>query len=338
MSIPVPKKRPTVKDVAARAGVSKSLVSLVLHDSPKVSDSSRARVLEAIETLQYRPNELARSLVSRHSHLLGIVVDAAASRRWSRAIDRAQQAAIDLGYTPIVTACEGTTGQRKTFDTLLGLRVDGLVLIGCEPGEAQTAELAGRVPLAAIGTPQSELADAVVVDEAAGAHIAVNHLVSLGHRRIVHLTGGPGAIAAARMEGFITAMRSHGLKPHVLPGGQDDRSAAAATRDLLERLDPPPTAILAATNAAAAAALIEARQLTRVPEDLSLIGFDDSDITRLHGIDLTVIRAPVEDMGTRIVELVVDRVDSEADPRTIPLQPTLVSRRTTGPAPGGEAT
>ena len=208
------RRHPTIVDVADRAGVSKSLVSLVLRDAPNVSDEKRAAVTKAAEEIGYRPNAVARSLVRRRSYLIGVMVSDLHNPYFTEVIDGIQEAARGSGYHALFnTGGRAAAGEDEALDTLLQLRTDGIVMAGPVLSSRRIAAVAATVPVVVVAKhSRSPTHDSITNDDRMGARIAVDHLVSLGHRRIAHVDGGRGAGAAQRRAGFLDAMGRHGLR------------------------------------------------------------------------------------------------------------------------------
>ncbi len=208
------RRHPTIVDVAERAGVSKSLVSLVLRDAPNVSDEKRAAVTKAAEEIGYRPNAVARSLVRRRSYLIGVMVSDLHNPYFTEVIDGIQAAARGSGYHALFnTGGRAAAGEDEALDTLLQLRTDGIVMAGPVLSSRRIAAVAASVPVVVVAKhSRSPAHDSITNDDRMGARIAVDHLVSLGHRRIAHVDGGTGAGSTQRRAGFLDAMDRHGLR------------------------------------------------------------------------------------------------------------------------------
>jgi DNA-binding LacI/PurR family transcriptional regulator len=330
------KRTPTIIEVAERAGVSKSLVSLALRGAPNVSESSRAAILRAAAELGYRPNAVARSLVSRRSFVLGVMVSDLSNPFFTQVVEGIEEAALEADYRALInTGRRQSARESEALDTLLELRTDGLILAGTVISDAEV-EAAGRaVPtVLATRTIRSAIVDNVTNDDRVGAVMAVEHLVNYGHRRIAHVTGGRGAGARRRRLGYSDAMKAHGLGSEIMleEGAYTEAGGSEGAARLLARR-PRPTAIFAPNDLAALGALhaIESAGL-RVPEDVSLVGYDDIALAGYKHIDLTTIHQPQREMGRKAVELLLERIDgSRTRARRIVIKPELVVRATTGP-------
>jgi DNA-binding LacI/PurR family transcriptional regulator len=323
---------PTMQNVADRAGVSRALVSLVLHDSPKVSVNARAAVLAAAAELGYRPNLMARSLASRQTKTLGVLIDDLHNPFFHDVTDGIQYAATQRGYRLIMNAgWREPDLERTSIDTLLDYRVDGLLLLSPRVAHEHIDAAAERAPVVVIGRPTSSRAvDSVNNDEIEGTRLVVEHLVSLGHRRIVHIDGGPGAGALPRRVGYELAMDASGLAVRVVAGNFTEASGMAAAELLLHESSLP-TAIFAANDASAVGLLDRLSQAgVRVPDDVSVVGYDNTSVAGLGYISLTSIDQPRYDMGVLAVETLLKRIENPgAEPMHHVMKPTLVQRRTT---------
>jgi DNA-binding LacI/PurR family transcriptional regulator len=333
---------PTILDVAERAGVSKSLVSLVLRNAPSVSDERREAVLRAAEELGYRPNAVARSLVSRRSSVIGVVLSDLHNPFFVEVVDGIQEEAAAAAYRALYnTGARSPAGEASAVETLLQLRTDGVVLVSTVLSGPEILEVASTTPVVLVARPSRwPTVDSVTNDDQAGARLAVEHLASLGHRRIAHIDGGAGAGAAARRTGFLGTMRGLGLRSQarVVPGAYTEEGGAAGVAAVL-RSGTRPTAIFAANDIAAVGALqaLEEHGL-KVPDEVSLVGYDNTSLAALGHIGLTTIDQPRREMGAKAIRLLLERIAGERHrARHVVVQPGLVVRRTTAsPARAGE--
>ena len=212
--------KPTMEDVARRAGVSRALVSLVMRNSDKVSDRSRRAVLDAAEDLGYRPNLSARHLASKRTRTIGVVINDLHNPYFAGVIDGVKQAADAIGYRLLLnSAFLDDGGEQAALETFVDFNVDGVILTGARIKTSVIEQVARSVPVVVASRPMSStLVDTINNDDRVGARLVVEHLVALGHRQIVHIDGGRGAGAAQRRAGYKATMKQHGLEPLVFPG------------------------------------------------------------------------------------------------------------------------
>lgn len=328
-------KQPTIIDVAERAGVSKSLVSLVLQGSPRVSDESREAVLQAAGELGYRPNAVARSLVRQQTGVLGCVLSDLHNPFFADVTDGIEEEAVSEGYRALLTSgFLDAERESMAVETLLQLRVDGLIMLGAMSEVAAIEEATAPVPTVVFGRESdSTTLDSVLDDDVAGAHAVVDHLVELGHRRIVHIHAGTASGAEGRRRGYEQAMEHHGLGDHTrsVEGAFTDTAGEAAMSHLIASGDLP-TAVFVANDLAALGALqaIDEAGLS-VPGDLSVAGYDNLSFAGLERIALTTVNQPRAEMGRTAVGLVLERIRGDrTEARHVVVKPELVVRATTG--------
>ena len=225
----------TMDDVARRAGVSRSLVSLVMRDSPNVSKERRSRVLAAAAELGYSPNTMARGLASRQSGTIAVLLNDLHNPFFAETFDGLLEAAESHGHRVLLGA---GSGEQATIRNLLEYRPDGLILVSPRLPAPAIAEVALAVPVVVVGRHvRARRIDCVMTDEDVGAGLVVDHLAGLGHRAIVHVDGGRGAGATQRRRGYRRAMTNVGLGDHidVLPGDYTERAGQAAGTALAAR-------------------------------------------------------------------------------------------------------
>ena len=331
---PITRRRPTIRDVAEHAGVSKSLVSLVLRKSPKVSDKSRQLVENAIDELGYRPSATARSLVSGRTGLLGILTTNVLDFFYFEVIEGVSRHLRETGaeLVPILMRGErGEVAEGKAIEHFLELQVEGLILMGTLLPDKAIEEVAGEVPTAVVGHHMdSTIVDVIVSDDVRGAYLATQHLIDLGHRHIVHIRGNANG-AAQRERGFLDALANSEADGMVIEGGYNVDDGAKAMEDLLATPGEPPTAVFAANDLCALGAMDAIRDTGRaVPADISVIGFDDIALADWRGIELTTINQPTDQMGELSARLLTRRITDPTLPaQKVQIEPALVIRSTT---------
>jgi DNA-binding LacI/PurR family transcriptional regulator len=326
-------RRPRLEDVAADVGVSTASVSLVLRGVAGPSAETRQKVLEAAARLGYRADRAASLLARRRTHLLGVPVLLQDPFRGELA-EEVQLAADDCGYALALSAITPVHDEQRVVETLLDLRCEAIVLLAPSLSAEALAELGARVPVVVVGRHlEPTTFDVVRVADADGVGQAVDHLVALGHRMIAHLEGGDVPMAADRRSGFVAAARRHGLDGSwLVAGGYDEAAGAAAAQQLLEGPELP-TAVIAANDRSALGLLdVFLRAGVRVPEDVSVVGYDDSALARLAHINLTTVNQESRQQATQAVAAALDRLDGgRTDPLERILSPRLVIRGTTAP-------
>jgi DNA-binding LacI/PurR family transcriptional regulator len=303
-----------------------------------VSEAKRRAVLAAAAALDYRPNAMARSLVRRRTNVVGVMLSDLHNTFFADVLDGLAGRAAERGYKALVnTGNRAAAGEAEAIETLLELRTDGLILAAPLLESARIVDATRFVPVVLVArTITSPKVDSVTNDDAAGAALAVEHLIELGHRRIAHIDGGPGAGAQARRRGFARTMRSHGLagEARTVRGEYTEEGGARGVEALLAS-GPRPTAIVAANDLCAIGALDAlTRRGLRVPQDISLVGYDNTALAGLRHIDLTTIDQPRHAMGRTAADLLLERLERRrTTPRRVVMAPTLVVRGTTAPPP-----
>lgn len=329
-------KHPTILDVANEAGVSKSLVSLVMRGSDRVSASSREAVLEAASALGYRPNAAARTMVRQRSYVVGVMVSDLRNPFFADIIDAIEVAIADVGYRAILTTGNRVAErERLAVTTLLELRADGLILASPVVGGEFVTDVSRTVPTVIVGkAARASTLDSVTNDDRRGAEMVVDHLVELGHRRISHIDGGVGAGSRPRRTGYARAMRRHKLEKEVRStrGGFTEEGGGLGMERLLAE-GARPTAIFVANDIAAIGALevLDAAGLD-VPGDISVVGYDNIGLAAGHRLELTTVDQPRYDMGQMAAGLILERIEQDRTTAShVVLPPNLIVRESTGP-------
>ncbi|MPY48529.1 LacI family DNA-binding transcriptional regulator [Streptomyces acidicola] len=327
---------PTIRDVAERAGVSKSLVSLVLRGSDQVRPEKREAVLAAVEELGYRPNAAARSLSERRTRTVGVLLNDMRNPWFVELLDGLGSRLHDSGLHMLLA--DGRLNRRLGEDlthTFTDLRVDGLIAVGTLPPSAALRTAAGQIPTVVAGAREPVLphVDIVAGDDEHGARLATEHLIGLGHRRIAHIAG-QGVVGELRRRSFEAVMREHGLSDTAIveQGDLTEEGGYRATVRLLGAAGRP-TAVFAFNDIAGVGALSAAEELgLRVPRDLSLVGYDNTYLSRLRHLWLTTVDNASHDVGRRAAQRLLDRItDPDRPSETVLATPALEVRGTTAP-------
>lgn len=321
-------------DVARLAGVSHQTVSRVLNDPTTVRPDTRARVQRAIAQLGYRRNSAARSLVTRRSETLGVIVFNGTQYGPASTVAGVDAAADQAGYglsiANVFRMC--ADDMRVAFERLLAQGIDGLILIAPQPQVLDVlAAQTQRLPMLAIDSHGTDEMPTVFVDQQEGARLLVAHLVGLGHKTVHHIAGPTGWFETERrLEGWREVLDAHGLRvPGHVRGDWSTASGYAAANTLLDRGDV--TAIFAANDQMALGALHAIRERgLRVPEDLSLVGFDDIPEAAYFFPPLTTVRQDFREVGRLALAALLRRI---ADPllsqSSSVVAPLLVTRDST---------
>lgn len=336
----------TIRDVAKECGVSVATVSFVLNDGPRpVSAETRRRVQEAVHRLNFHPNASARNLARRRTNTIGVLFAQITTPvitinvQSSSILQGVMNAAATTGYN-VTLFTQAWRDHERSSAHYRDRMTDGILLVAPPVGSDVVPALADlRIPLVVMWSPSGrEDVPFVDVDNARGAELAAEHLLSLGHRRIAHIAGDESQTSAEeRRDSFVRALLTAGIVPpadYILPGAYYAQAGYEQALRLL-RTVPRPTAIFAANDAIAAGVLRAARdQGVRVPQELSVVGFDDNPAVSLISPPLTTIRQPHLEIGETATRLLVARVSGREPtvtaPRTL-LAPELIVRETTAP-------
>ncbi|MEK0317465.1 LacI family DNA-binding transcriptional regulator [Cohnella sp. 56] len=338
------KREPTIKDIAQKTGVSIATVSRVIHGLTGYSDKTRELVMKAAEELGYRPNAIARGLVSRRTQTIGVLFPQVSGSYSAELLHGIEEAANERGFSIIVcnTAREGERTM-KYLRVLREKQVDGIVFASQFVLAAYEQELAAmRVPVMLVNTlPERSDLSYIKVDDREASREATEHLVRLGHREIAMIAGTPDDPVAGqpRVDGYRDALEAGGIayrEALVACGG----FCLDGGRRAMERLladAPSLTAVFAASDEMAAGALAAALERgLRVPDDLSIVGYDDLIFARMVHPPLTTIRQPLSEMGRLATERLIARIKGEPySDGSIIVAHTLVKRDSAGEPPSG---
>ena len=335
--------RVTIADVAAKAGVSTATVSYVLNKSNRVSKKTRERVLRAVEELGYQPNALAQGLVKNETRNIGVVIPHTAESVFSDPFFPELLKGIGTvvareGYFLLLSLLGATEDFVSVLSNMISQRrVDGIIVASTpRDSEVVTKVREGGLPFTLIGPCFLPDVHSVDVDNEEGAYRAARHLIDLGHREIGYISGDMRFdYAVQRYRGFQQALDEGGIgSAHVHLGDVTHRSGQRGARHLLENYRGI-TAIACASDMAAYGAIAAARELGyRIPDDLSVVGFDDIPFAQEHEIKLTTIRQPISKLGYLASENLIARLTDSTKPvgpERMIIETELVVRDSTAP-------
>jgi LacI family transcriptional regulator len=331
--------RPTIYDVARLAGVSTATVSRSLNGTGQIAPSTRLAIESAIRELGYQPNRIARSLATRSTQTIALLLPDITNPFYGALVSGIEQRTLEVGYTMLLCTTEDDPAREETYLNLLrskqvdGALVDGLVL----PADRLARFVEEGFPIVCLDRDSpSPSIPLVQVDNRMGARLATEHLVGLGHRRIAHVAGRPEMrISDARIAGYRESLEAAGLRfdpTLVVPGMFTEDGGYQAGLELFGGRSAP-TAVFAA-NDLSAVGLLEAISESgrRVPDDVSVVGFDDLRLAAYTSPPLTTVRQPAREIGVRATTLLLGLAQGKRPPRLRHLiPPELVLRRSTGP-------
>lgn len=327
-------KRPTLEDLARVAGVSRAQASIVMRGAPGARQATRVRVLQAAAKIGYRPNSAARRLARESSGLLGV---AYALRRPFDAdlIESLYEAGEAKGFELSLGAVTANRGLVRALESLLDNLCEAIVIIGMGSSGKELEDLAMRVPMVQIGRAEHAFdLDVVRTAGSLGIAQAVDHLVQLGHRSIVHVNGGEGLGSQERERGYVDAMRRNRRASHVriYAGGATQVHGIEAARRILAARTLP-TAVVAYNDASAGGIIDTLRRSgVAVPEDVSVTGYDDSQYARLPTVNLTTVAQDADSIARYAVDRLVQRkADLNLPYEEKIFEPHLIVRATSAP-------
>jgi DNA-binding LacI/PurR family transcriptional regulator len=334
----------TMQDIARVSGVSQSTVSRVLNDratTVPIAAVTRERVLEAADRLGYRPNPLARGLRGAKTMLLGIIVREIADPFFAPAVEAVSMRARERRYNVVLGSAHSQADEAIELHAVLETRhCDGIVVLGDMRDQPRLLEdlAASRVPVVAVwqGGPLPGV-DTVNVDNRAGVAAAVDHLVSLGHRRFGFIGESLHGDVQERRAAFVERLTELAMPPldaHSVPAVTDPGAGVEAFRRLMAFPDPP-TAVVTATDNLAIGVLHAAHSLgLDIPGQVSVVGFDDIPLAAYTAPPLTTVHNPITEMAELAVDIAIDRPSAASgEKRDHVLAPGFTVRATTGRAP-----
>lgn len=332
----------TIKDIAKRAGVSVTTVSRALNDYKDIRPETRERILRIAEELNYRPNAVARSLVMKKSQTIGLIISELTRSRTGHDLtfniicgvnDRATEA----GYDLVLSTTDPSRQEQVPYMELCRRRqLDGVILMGMRTDDPYLKEVVeSSVPCVLIDVPLvGDKCGHVTLDNERGARMAVEHLIAEGHREIGMINGHAQAfVSLERLNGYRNALKEAGIEyrpEKVYFGDFEEASGREGIRHLLSRF-PEMTAVFCASDTMAIGAIRELKDLgRRVPEDISVMGFDDIELASFVTPALSTVSQPVYEFGRKAVDLLIRMFDGEIGTAEV-LEPKLEIRESTAP-------
>ncbi|MGP5051571.1 LacI family DNA-binding transcriptional regulator [Brachybacterium alimentarium] len=304
---PSPGRRPTMRDVAREAEVSTALVSIVFRGAPGASDETRERVLEVAHRIGYVRDERARLLRARRSMDIGVCFETQQAFH-HQLLDVLYSALEPTDHSIVLSAVSPSRGERAALHGLVAYRCGAIITLGSSLPAQDLHETASGTPLVVATRGMGTDFDWVASDDEQGLVLAVEHLVELGHREIVFATAAGAAGADERGRGFATAVEATGVSSALREGGSTEESGAELALAFLES-GALPSAIIAFNDRSALGMLdVFVRHGIRVPEDVSVVGYDDSEIASRSYVQLTTIAQDTQTIGSSAAEIAVSRI------------------------------
>ncbi len=327
----------SIKDIARAAGVSHSTVSRALADSPLVAEETKRRVRRLAKEMGYSPSAIARSLVTKRTYTVGLVVTTIADPFVSEVVRGIEETALDNGYSVIL--CDSNAESQREITavrTLREKRVDGIIVTASRVGNLYLPMLEEvEVPIVLINNQrEGRYVYSVATDNIHGGEMATEHLLELGHRRIGYIAGPEGASSSrARLEGYKRALRAHNVEfaPDLIASGNGRVEGGEQGMRQLLSISPPPTAVFCYNDMTAIGAISEAKRMgLRIPQDISVVGFDDIAFAAYVDPPLTTVEQRKYEMGQMAMEMLLDILAGADAVSDITLQGRLVVRKSSG--------
>jgi len=327
----------SIKDIAKAAGVSHSTVSRALAGSSLVAEETRQRIRRLAKEMGYSPSAVARGLVTKRTHTVGLVVTTIADPFVAEVVRGIEEMALDNGYSVIL--CESNAEPQREITAVRILRekrVDGIIVTASRVGSLYLPLLEEvEVPIVLINNQrEGRYVYSVATDNVHGGEMATTHLLELGHKRIGYITGPEGASSSLdRLAGYRRALRSQniGFVPALVSSGNGRIEGGERAMHQLMTLCPPPTAVFCYNDMTAIGAIAEARRMGfRVPQDISVVGFDDIAFAAYVDPPLTTVEQRKYEMGQIAMKMVLDILAGVDTVSAITLQGQLVVRGSSG--------
>ncbi|WP_419890751.1 LacI family DNA-binding transcriptional regulator [Paenibacillus xylanexedens] len=328
----------TIYDIAREAGVSIATVSQVINGKGKISEKRRAEIMEIMERLHYQPSAIAAALTGKQTYTLGLLVPDISNPYFAELARAVEDRSRQLGYSVVICSTDNKDERVERYLNLLQQkRVDGMMIgTGIDNAEILSPLLQQSIPVALIARHMPSLSvHTVTIDDILGGALAAEHLLELGHTRVAVLSE-PSKVSSSqeRVRGFRETLIKAGytLEPNQIRESAADLSSAKKEALLLLGEKDHPTGLFCCNDIQAIGALQAAKELgLRVPEDVSIIGFDNTILASVTSPPLTTVAQPIEELGHRAVDLLIEELkDERKEPQKIVLKPELVIRESAG--------
>lgn len=330
--------KPTIYDVAKAAGVSIATVSKVINRTGRISEKTRLKVTQVMEELRYQPSMVASALTGKRMNTIGLLIKDLANPFFAEVARAVEDRGQELGFSVVMCSTDNDSDKEAGYIALLKQKkVDGIIVAaGFRNDDALKDLIRDHVPVALISQEIPELAiDSVSVDDFLGGYLVTSHLLSLGHRHIA-MIAEDGRSSNGRIRGYRRALQEAGIAFDVDMLVTCDASVEEGFRHGGRFMDAehPPTAIFASNDMLAIGVMKAARERNvKIPDDLSVAGFDNTILAAFVDPPLTSVAQPIQEMGRRVVDLLVQSMENgNKTKQRVVLRPELVVRQSTGPA------
>ncbi len=328
----------SIKDIAWAAGVSPSTVSRALSDHPRISRETKTRIRRLAHELGYTPSLPARSLVTRHTATIGMVITTAADPFLARLVQGVEETAEEKGYSVFLgSSYRDASRELEVVRSFQERRASGIIVTGSQV-EDKYLQLGHQFPLPIVLINCRKYPYSVYTDNLSGARQAVAHLVELGHRRIGFVGGLPGHQSNLdRLAGYQLTLKESGipLDRRLIFDGDETIESGMRAAQHMAMLAEPPTAFFCFNDQTAIGVIWELNRAgARVPGDYSVVGFDDLEMAAYYCPPLTTVRQPSYRLGQRAISILLELINGRRDLQAEILPAELIVRETTGPAPG----
>lgn len=334
--------KPTIYDVAEKAGVSIATVSKVINETGRIGEKTRKRVLQVMDELNYRPSVVASALTGKNTYTIGLLLPDLANPFFAEIARSVEDRGHELGYSLVMCSTDNKPDKEGRYLSVLRQKsVDGVILAtGIYRDETLRELIDHKIPIALIARDMPHLTvDTVRVDDFVGGYQATHHLLELGHRRIAIIVEDLNVMSSReRLRGYREAHQERGVpvdESLVLVSDFTVEDGKRVTGQLLDR-DEPPTAIFAC-NDLLAIGVIQAARLRGliIPDDLSIVGFDNTILATIVDPPLTTVAQPIHEMGRQVMDLLIQEIENKKQAkRRVVLLPELIVRQSTAPYAG----